>query len=83
MMRKVSTRWIVSLLIALPMPLPHGGQYVPVVRMFWALIQDDVGHGPRYYWTVVALMILLVYTCAVFLLLSSFIWLFKRMRQRG
>ena len=82
-MRKVGTRLGISVLIGLAMQLPGGRGYAPVALMLWALARGDVGHGPRWYWTALTLVILLVYTCAAFLLLSSIRWLLKRLRPHG
>ncbi len=79
-MRKVVTRGVVSLLIGLAMQFPYGHGYAPVARILWALLTEPRGHwghGPRWYWTAVTLVILLIYTCAAFLLLSSVRWFLK------
>jgi len=86
MMRKVGIRLGVSLLIGLAMQFPGGRGYAPVARMLWALATEGPGHGghgSRWDWTVLTIVILFAYTCAAFLLLSSITWLFRRMWPRG
>jgi len=78
--RKVGTRLGASLLIGLAMQFPYGHGYTPVARVFWVLATQEPGIGTRWDWIPEALVVLLVYTCAAFLLLSSISWLFKRMR---
>lgn len=84
-MRKIGRRLGISLVIGLAMQFPGGHGYAPVARALWALAMEEPGHGghgPRWAWTAATLAVLLVYTCAAFLLLSSISWFVKRMRPR-
>jgi len=73
------------LLLGLAMQFPGTrAYYAPVAGAFWALATEKTwGHGPREAWIPLILMILMVYTCAAFLLICSITWLLKRLGGAG
>ncbi len=71
--------WAACLLLGLAMPHPDGHGYYPIARALWETLTGDVGHGPRWYWAGVDLVVLAVYTAAAFFVIWSIRALLRRL----
>ncbi len=79
-MRLKGIRLLVAcLLVGLALPHPDGHGYYPMARSLWDTLTGDVGHGPRWYWTAVDLVVLVVYTAVAFLVIWSVRALLRRL----
>jgi hypothetical protein len=62
---------ILAAFIALVIPFPTGGGYYPVAMAFWDFGLDDIGHGTRFYWLLVAGALFAIYASILYMVLRS------------
>ena len=79
---KLSLQAAVSLSLALLIQFPGtSGRYAPLGIVFWSLATEDVGEGERFYWLLVAVVVLAVYSSILFLIIWGLRIILRRLRM--